>query len=39
MARTCWPSDPLKPRPLAQAGQIGRLRRWVPEPGTRPTWP
>jgi hypothetical protein len=22
-----------EPRPLAQAGQIGRLRRWVPEPG------
>jgi len=30
---------PVKPRPLAQAGQIGRLRRRVPEPGTRPTWP
>ena len=36
MARTCWPST-CEPRPLAQAGQISRLRRRVPEPGTRPT--
>jgi transcriptional regulator with XRE-family HTH domain len=28
-----------EPRPLAQARQIGRQSRWVPEPGTRPTWP
>ncbi len=35
----CGASPTCEPRPLAQAGQISRLRRWVPEPGTRPTWP
>ena len=37
MARTRWPPGPVNPGLLHRLGRSGRHRRWVPEPGARPT--
>jgi hypothetical protein len=37
MARTRWPPGPVNPGLLPRPGRSDRHRRWVPEPGARPT--